>query len=74
MFEPLLIYLLLAFPTTRRHDDGAGFDPGVVAGGAGFTNMRDRVAAVGAELAITSSPGRGTTLVSSIIPLRPDRR
>jgi signal transduction histidine kinase len=54
-------------------DDGAGFDPDDVASGVGFTSMRDRVAAVGGELAITSSPGRGT-LVSATIPLRPDQR
>jgi len=54
-------------------DDGAGFDPDEIASGVGFTSMRDRVAAVGGELAITSSPGRGT-LVSATIPLRPDQR
>ncbi len=54
-------------------DDGAGFDLDDVASGVGFTSMRDRVAAVGGELAISSSPGRGTR-VSATIPLRPDQR
>ena len=49
-------------------DDGAGFDPAAVAGGVGFTSMRDRLAAVGGELAIISSPGRGTR-VTATIPL-----
>jgi signal transduction histidine kinase len=47
-------------------DDGAGFDPRAVAGGLGFTSMRDRVAAVGGEIDITSSPGRGTCVTASI--------
>jgi signal transduction histidine kinase len=47
-------------------DDGAGFDPDEVAGGVGFTSMRDRLAAVGGELAIVSSPGRGTRVIATI--------
>jgi signal transduction histidine kinase len=47
-------------------DDGAGFDVDAVAGGAGLTNMRDRVAAVGGELTISSSPGRGTRVAATI--------
>jgi signal transduction histidine kinase len=49
-------------------DDGAGFDPDTTAAGIGFTNMRDRIAAVGGELAIVSSPGRGARVVG-MIPL-----
>ena len=49
-------------------DDGAGFDPARVVGGVGFTSMRDRMAAVGGELEITSSPGHGTR-VTATIPL-----
>ncbi|MET0762635.1 MAG: sensor histidine kinase [Thermoleophilaceae bacterium] len=49
-------------------DDGAGFDQDSVVGGSGFTNMRDRVAAVSGELTITSSPGSGTR-VAATIPL-----
>ena len=48
------------------HDDGCGFDPERVAGGVGFTNMRDRLAAVGGELAIISSPGHGTRVTAKI--------
>ena len=49
-------------------DDGAGFDPGVIDGGSGITNMRDRLAAVGGELQLSSEPGRGT-VVTGTIPL-----
>jgi signal transduction histidine kinase len=49
-------------------DDGAGFDPGAVKAGSGFVNMRDRVEAVGGELAIASVPGHGTR-VTAHIPL-----
>jgi signal transduction histidine kinase len=54
-------------------DDGAGFDLEGVAHGVGFTNMRDRLAAVSGELAITSSPGRGTR-VTATIPLGAEQR
>ena len=47
-------------------DDGAGFDSGTVAGGAGFINMRDRVAAVNGELTISSRPGHGTRVMATI--------
>jgi signal transduction histidine kinase len=49
-------------------DNGAGFDPDATAGGAGLTNMRDRVGAVGGDIAITSRPGRGTT-VTGVVPV-----
>ena len=49
-------------------DDGAGFDPAVVDGGVGFTSMRDRLEAVGGEVAIESRPGHGTR-VTARIPL-----
>jgi signal transduction histidine kinase len=48
-------------------DDGRGFDAGA-ANGAGITNMRDRLAALGGELTIGFPPGGGTT-VSGSIPL-----
>ncbi|HEX7169005.1 MAG TPA: histidine kinase [Acidimicrobiales bacterium] len=41
-------------------DDGVGFDPEHAPAGAGLANMRDRVEALGGELAITASPGGGT--------------
>jgi signal transduction histidine kinase len=49
-------------------DDGSGFDAGNGRIGAGMTNMRDRVGAIGGSLHIESSPGSGTT-VSGAIPL-----
>jgi two-component system sensor histidine kinase UhpB len=49
-------------------DDGRGFDVGAAreraaAGGSlGLVNMEERVALVGGQLTIESSPGRGTTI------------
>jgi len=43
-------------------DDGAGFDPAVPGSGLGLESMRQRAAAVGGALAITSEPSRGTRL------------
>jgi signal transduction histidine kinase len=47
-------------------DDGAGFDLDRVVDGTGLVNMRDRLAAVGGELMIVSSPGHGTRIVGTI--------
>jgi signal transduction histidine kinase len=47
-------------------DDGDGFDSAQVEGGVGFTSMRDRIAAVGGQLEINSSPGRGTRVTATI--------
>jgi two-component system nitrate/nitrite sensor histidine kinase NarX len=45
------------------HDDGQGFDPDqTVSGHYGLKMMRERAEAVGAELVITSQPGKGTAL------------
>ena len=41
-------------------DDGAGFDTGLASGGLGLASMRDRAAAVGGSLRVTSAPGAGT--------------
>jgi len=49
-------------------DDGAGFHEAAIQPGAGLTNMRDRLAAVGGELEIRSEPGRGT-VVAGAVPL-----
>lgn len=49
-------------------DDGAGFDPAATAHGTGLQGMADRLAALGGELAVESSPGRGTT-VRGALPL-----
>jgi signal transduction histidine kinase len=41
-------------------DDGPGFDAARTNGGSGITGMRDRLAAVGGELWVESTPGTGT--------------
>jgi signal transduction histidine kinase len=41
-------------------DDGAGAPGGELAGGAGVTNMHDRVAAIGGSLRVSTHPGIGT--------------
>ena len=47
-------------------DDGAGFNVGTVPAGAGFVNIRNRLAAVACELETHSSPGQGTRLIMTI--------
>jgi signal transduction histidine kinase len=47
-------------------DDGAGFDVASIEYGSGLVNMRDRLSAVGGELATESSPGRGARIVITI--------
>jgi signal transduction histidine kinase len=44
----------------RVEDDGPGFADGGRAGGAGIANMRDRLAALGGAVAMSSAPGAGT--------------
>jgi signal transduction histidine kinase len=51
-------------------DDGAGFDVASAPLGHGFLNMQDRLGAIGGELTVDSSPGRGTVVRASI-PIRP---
>jgi PAS domain S-box-containing protein len=41
------------------HDDGWGFEPGV-SSGVGITGMKERAHALGGELEVESSPGKGT--------------
>jgi len=48
------------------HDNGAGFDPAAADGSSGLLNMADRVAALGGELVIDSTPGHGTVVRGSI--------
>lgn len=43
-------------------DDGVGFAPDETPPGQGLLGMRDRAAAIGAELTVRSQPGRGTQL------------
>jgi signal transduction histidine kinase len=47
-------------------DDGAGFDPLHATGGIGMTSMRDRLGAVGGDVAIVSRPGHGTRVIGRI--------
>ncbi len=47
-------------------DDGRGMDPARVGSGSGMQNMRDRVAVLGGDLQVESSPGAGTQVVGSI--------
>ena len=49
-------------------DDGVGFDPATTARGAGLTNMRDRLEALGGAFHVESTPGRGT-VVHGDVPL-----
>jgi signal transduction histidine kinase len=50
-------------------DDGAGLPNGPRQHGAGLTNMRDRIGAVGGRLTIESGPGEGTC-VAGTAPLQ----
>jgi two-component system, NarL family, sensor kinase len=43
-------------------DDGVGFDPANAEAGAGLTNMRDRIEALGGRFEITATPGGGVTV------------
>jgi PAS domain S-box-containing protein len=51
-------------------DDGAGLPEGPRQTGAGLTNMRDRIGAVGGRLTIESAPGVGTN-VAGAVPIGP---
>ncbi len=51
-------------------DDGVGFDPMATPRGHGLTNMSDRLHALDGTVAVTSQPGRGTTVAGSI-PVAP---
>ena len=57
---------LLRFDFT---DNGVGLDTSRRRDGIGMTSMRDRIGAVGGELEVISSPGRGTTVRGAV----PDR-
>ena len=47
-------------------DDGCGFASGHNGEGSGITGMRDRLAAVGGELRIESSPGAGARVLGRV--------
>ena len=48
-------------------DDGVGFDVGATPAGAGLTSMRDRLAAIGGEVTVSSSSGGGTVVSGSVL-------
>ena len=45
-------------------DTGGGFDPAII--GTGLTNMTDRVSAIGGDLVIDTTPGRGTRVTAVV--------
>jgi signal transduction histidine kinase len=47
-------------------DDGAGFDLAGPVTGSGLQGMRDRLAALGGSLTVSSAPGRGTTVAGTL--------
>jgi signal transduction histidine kinase len=47
-------------------DDGNGFDPSAPSSGFGLSGLRERLALVRGTLAVTTSPGGGTTLVATL--------
>jgi signal transduction histidine kinase len=51
-------------------DDGPGFEQRGAGDGSGLVNMADRISAAGGTLAITTAPGRGTT-VAGQVPVGP---
>ena len=46
-------------------DTGGGFDPAII--GTGLTNMTDRLSAIGGDLVIDTTPGRGTRVTAVIV-------
>jgi signal transduction histidine kinase len=48
-------------------DDGAGFDLASPVTGSGLQGMRDRIAALGGSLTVSSAPGRGTTVAGALL-------
>ena len=47
-------------------DNGRGLDPDKVRSGSGMQNMRDRIAVLGGNLQVESSPNAGTRVIGSI--------
>jgi PAS domain S-box-containing protein len=61
--------------TIAVSDDGIGFGPGTERSGhLGLSTMAQRALAIGADLAITSTPGHGTTVTISLADRRRDER
>jgi signal transduction histidine kinase len=49
----------------RISDNGKGFDTNAEAGGMGLRNLASRSKMIDAKIRITSSPGKGTTIILS---------
>ncbi len=47
-------------------DDGEGFDTAAVASGRGLTGMRERIALLGGEIDVSSTPGTGTQITARV--------
>ncbi len=56
----------------RVADDGPGFDLAAMGLGHGFTNMSDRLGAIGGEVAWDSRPGAGVTVSGWVPAVGPD--
>ncbi|HEY5990480.1 MAG TPA: GAF domain-containing sensor histidine kinase [Streptosporangiaceae bacterium] len=56
--------------TLMVSDEGRGFVPELSNSGLGLASMRERAAAAGASLEISSAPGNGTS-VRLVVPVRP---
>jgi signal transduction histidine kinase len=54
-------------------DDGVGFDPTARGYGTGTQGMADRLAALGGELSVISSPGSGTKVTGRVPVAAPNR-
>ncbi|TDU66116.1 PAS domain S-box-containing protein [Prosthecobacter fusiformis] len=52
--------------TLELSDDGSGFDPAAKSDGFGLLGIRERVEAMGGELALISRPGHGTVHLISL--------
>ncbi|NOX29804.1 MAG: hypothetical protein GXP35_07135 [Actinobacteria bacterium] len=52
--------------TLKIEDDGPGFDSGLLANSHGLQNMKDRTAAAGGNLNVTSTPGAGCTIEATV--------
>lgn len=60
--------------TVEIQDDGQGFDAAAaLVAGRGVANMRERMAQVGGDLRITSTPGAGSSIFF-VIPITPSDR
>jgi len=53
-------------------DDGVGFDPNATGYGTGMQGMADRLAALGGELVVSSTPGAGTKVRGSVPVVVPE--